>query len=130
MPSDGGGPCGRREAGGGRDVVGDLSAFGPHAGGDGAEQGAASDAEDSFDERLPLGSSECVASGEGLDSAVLLARAPLAAVEGGLGGFGGCRQDADGLKQGESVLLDPDQQMVARGQRRFECFFGRAWRPE
>ncbi len=129
MAADGGGPCGRREPGGRGDVVGDLTAFGPHAGGCGAEQGAACDAEDGFDEGLPLGFGEGVASGEDLDGAVLLARAPLAAIEDGLGGVGVCRQGADGLKQGGLVLLDLDQQVVARGPRRLECFFGRAWRP-
>ncbi len=129
MSADGGGPCGRRESGGRRNVVGDLTAFGPHAGGGSAEQGAAGDADDGFDERLPLGFGEGVPCGEDLDGAVLLARAPLAAVEDGFGGFGVCRQGADGLKQGGLVFLDLDQQVVARGPRRLECFFGRAWRP-
>lgn len=89
----------------------------------------AGDADDGFDEGLPLGFGEGVSGGKDLDDAVLLARAPLDPVDGDFGGFGAGGQGANGLKQRRLVLLDLDQQVVPGGPRRLECFFGRASRP-
>lgn len=77
MASNGGGPRGRRKVGGGRDVVGDLTAFVPHAGSGGTEQGVAGDADDGLDEGLPLGRGQGIADGKDFDGAVLLSGSPV-----------------------------------------------------
>jgi hypothetical protein len=98
MASDGVAPCSWREAGGGGEVVGDLAALIPQAGGRGSEQGVAGDADDGLDEGLPLGCSQGVADGKDLDGAVLLTGAAGVAGECGVGRAGGLGNDADGVK--------------------------------
>lgn len=98
MASDGGAPCGWGEAGGRGEVVGDLAALIPQAGGRGSEQGVAGDANDGLDEGLPLGCSQGVADGKDLDGAVLLAGAAGVACECGAGRAGGFGNAADGVE--------------------------------
>lgn len=129
MAPDGGGPCGRLESGRGREVVGDFSALVPHAGGGGAEQGTASDADDGLDEGLPVSRGEGIVDGKDFDGAVLLAGSALVPRKIGVGRRAGGGNGADGLKQVGLVLLQLDQQMVSRPTGDLERFFGSAWRP-
>jgi len=129
MPSDGGGPCGRRETGGGRDVVGDLAAFAPHARGGGAEQGVAGDADDGLDDGMPLGRGQGIAGGKDFDGAVLLAGSAVVARKRGVGGTAVGGDGADGLEQVGLVSLQLNQEMVSRVADDLERFFDSAWRP-
>ena len=98
MASDGGAPCGWREAGGGREVVGDLAALIPQAGGGGSEQGVAGDADDGLDEGMSVGRGQSVAGGKDFDSAVLLAGAAGVARKCAPGSAGAVGNDTDGVK--------------------------------
>ena len=129
MSSDGGGPFGRREAVGGRDVEGDLSALVPQAGSGGVEQGAPGDADDGLDEGLPLGLGQGVADQENLDRAIFLAGSAFVARRGGIVGNTAVGDGSDSLKQVCLVGLHLDQQMVAGVTGNLECFFDSAWRP-
>ncbi len=129
MLADNLGPGSGRESGGGGNVDGNLAAFLPQAGGGRAQQGAAGDADDGFDEGLPLGIGQGVADGEGLDGAILLAGAPFAARERGVDGGRGGGDGRNDVKQAGLVGLDLDQQVVARLPRNLEGFFDSAWRP-
>lgn len=71
--ANGGGPFPRREAVGGGEALSNFTALAPHAGGVRAEQGAASDADDSVDEGVPLGRGQSIDDGKDFDDAILLA---------------------------------------------------------
>lgn len=129
MASDGGAPCGWREAGGGGEIVGDLAALIPQAGGGGSEQGVAGDADDGLDEGMPLGCGQGVAGGKDFDGAVLLAGAAGVARKCALGSAGVVGNDADGVKQFGLIGLQLDQEVVARVAGYFEGFFDSAWHP-
>ena len=128
MASDGGGPIGRRETGGGRNIVGDLATLVPQAGGGGMEQGTPGDTDDGLDEGLPLCLDQGITDREHLDGAVFLAGAALVARERGVGGAVVGRDDAHGLEQIGLVGLQLDQEVVAGVTDNLECFFDSAWR--
>ncbi len=98
MAPDGGGPCGRLESGRGREVVGDFTALVPHAGGGGAEQGAAGDADDGLDEGLPFGRGQGIAHRKDFDGTVLLAGSAVVARNRSVGGNAVVGDGTDGLK--------------------------------
>jgi hypothetical protein len=128
MTSDDITPCGCREAGCGGDVVGDLTALVPQAGGGPAQPCVAGDADDGFDEGAPLGLGQGFADGKDFDGAMLLSRAAFVARRGGIDRVLGSDDGFDGVGEIGLIILELDQQMVARGQGGGECFFGRAWR--
>ena len=128
MASDGGGPCGRGETGGRRDVEGDLATMVPQSGGGGVEQGAAGDTDDGLDEGLPLGPGQGIADREDLDGTVLLAGPALVARERGVGRSVGVGDDAGGLEQIGLVGLHLYQEVVAGVTGNLECSFDSAWR--
>ena len=130
MRTDCGGPCGGWEAVGGRNVVGDLAAFGPQAGGSRAEQGVAGDPDDGLDEWMPLGRGQCVAGGKDVDGAILLTGPAVVAGKRSVGLDGIVSNDAGGLEQFGLIGLQLDQEMVARVAGNFECFFDSAWHPK
>ena len=99
MASNGGGPFGRRETGGGRDVKGDLATLVPQAGGGGVKQGAAGDADDGLDEGLPLGPGQGVADREDLNGTIFLAGSALTTRERSVGGSVVGGDGADGFEQ-------------------------------
>ena len=127
MAADGRPPSGGREAGGGGEVVGDLAAFVPQAGGGGSEQGVAGDPDNGLDEGMPLGCGQGFADGKDFDGAILLAGTAGVACECGLGGAGVVGNDADGFKQFGLVGLQLDEEMVARFAGDLEGFFDSAW---
>lgn len=86
------------------------------------------DADDGLDEGGPLGLGQGFADGKDLDGAVFLARSAVVLGGRGIDRVLGCGDGLDGVRQIGLIVLDLDQQMVARGQGGGECFFGRAWR--
>ena len=129
MATDGGGPRGCGETGGGRNVVGNLTAFFPHAGVGGTKQGVSRDTDDGLDERVPLGGGQGLSGGKDFDGAVLLVGSAVGPRKRGVGGDLVGRDGADGFKQIGLVGLQLDQQMVPGIARALECFFDSAWRP-
>jgi len=129
MASDGCGPCGRREVSGGRYVIGNLTAFDPHASCGGSKQSVSRDTDDGLDERMPLGRGQGVAGGKGFDGAIFLAGPAIIPrkrdVVGGIVGGDG----AGSFKQVDLVRLQLDQQMISRIADTLESFFDSAWRP-
>lgn len=78
---------------------------------------------------MPVSAGQRVADGEDIDGAVLLAVARKITRECSIlrvvaGGDGAAR-----FKQGPLVLLELGDQVIARRQRRRECFFEHAWHP-
>ena len=92
-------------------------------------EGSPGDADDGFDEGLPIGAGERVADGKDGDGAILLTASRKIAREGGIVrlAFGG--DGAGGFKQGPLVAFDLGDEMIAGRQRRREGFFGHAWHP-
>jgi hypothetical protein len=129
MSSDGVTPLGCCEVGGGREVVGDLAALIPQAGGGGSEQGVAGDADDGLDEGVPLGRDQGIADGKDFDGAVLLAGAAGVACKNGLGRADAVSNGADGVKQISLIGLQLDQEVIASVTGDFKCFFDSAWHP-
>ncbi len=66
------GPCAGTQSFGGCDVMGDLAALIPQAGGGAAQPGVTGDADDGFDEGSPLGPGQAGADGKDFDSASFL----------------------------------------------------------
>jgi hypothetical protein len=130
MPADGCGPSGCREICCGRDVEGDLPAFGPQAGCGRAQQGAAGDADDGLDVRMPLGRGQGLACGKDFDGAVLGSRPGVVARHRSVGWVGAVGNYADHIKQLGLVCLQLDQNVVSGAAGNFKCFFDSAWRPE
>ena len=122
------GPCAGAQSVGGGDVIGDLAALIPQAGGRTAHPGVAGDANNGLDEGGPLGLGQGLADRKDLGGAMLLSGPAFGLRRGGVGGgvLGG--NGADSVRQPGLVVFELDQQMVARGQGGGECFFGRAWR--
>jgi hypothetical protein len=118
-----------REVSGGRHVVGNLTAFDPHARCSGTEQGVSGDADDCLDQRLPLGRGQGVAGGKDVNGAVFLAGSGAVPRKRGIGGGIVVGDGAGGLKQVGLVRLELDQQMVPGLAGRLERFFDSAWRP-
>ena len=129
VASDGGGPYACRKAGGGRDVIGDFTAFFPKAGGGAIEQRVAGDADDGFDEGLPLGGGQGVADGKDFNSAVFLARPSGVARKVDVGRGAVCGGDANAFKQSGLVRFQLDQKMVPRIAGALKSFFDSAWHP-
>lgn len=129
MATDGGGPRGCGETGGGRNVEGNLTAFFPHASVGRTKQGVSRDTDDGLDERVPLGGGQGVSDGIHFDGAVLLAGSAGVPRKRDVGGdlVGG--DSAGGFKQIGLVGLQLDQQMVPGIVRALEYFFDSAWRP-
>lgn len=129
MATDGGGPRGSGETGGGRYVIGNFTTLAPHAGGGGSKQGVSRDTNNGLDERMPLGGGQGLRDGKHFDGAVLLTGSAVVPrkrdVGGGIvGGDGACSFKQIGL-----VGLQLDQQMVPGIARAPKCFFDSAWRP-
>lgn len=90
---------------------------------------AAGDADDGFDEGLPLGVGQGVADGEDLDGAILLTGSPVSARKCRVNVGRSGRNGQGRVKQGGLVGLHLDQQMIARLPCNLEGFFDSAWRP-
>ena len=122
------GPCAGAQSVGGGDVIGNLAALIPQAGGRTAQPGVAGDADDGLDEGCPLGLGQGLADREDFDGAMLLSGPAFVLRRGSVGGGVRGGNGADSVRQPGLVVFQLDQQMVARGQGGGECFFGRAWR--
>ena len=72
---------------------------------------------------MPLGRGQGIADGKDFDGAVLLAGSAVVARKRGVGANAVVGDGADGLKQGGLVLLQLDQEMVARVAGNLESFF-------
>lgn len=93
------------------------------------DEGSPGDADDGFDEGLPVGAGQRVADGKDADGAILLTIARMIACECGIVRLVASGDGAGGFKQGSLVALDLGDEMIARRQRRREGFFGHAWHP-
>lgn len=85
------------------------------------------DADDCFDERVPVGARQRALCGKDGDGAVLLTASRLIPRESCILhlAFGG--DGADRFKQFSLITFDLCDEMIARRQRRREGFFGHAW---
>ena len=122
------GPCAGAQSVGGGDVIGDLAALIPQAGGRTTQPGVAGDADDGLDEGGPLGLGQGLADRKDLDGAMLLPGPAFGLRRGGVGGGVPGGKGADSVRQSGLVVFQLDQQMVACGQGGGKGFFGRAWR--
>ena len=88
----------------------------------------ASDADDGLDGGRPLGLSQLLVDGEDFDGAMLLSGPAFVLGGGCVGGAARGGDGFDGVGQMGLIILELDEQVIARGQGRGEGFFGRAWR--
>ena len=89
----------------------------------------AGDADDSLDERLPLGFSQRIADRKDFDGAIFLAGPPFVPRKRGIDGSAAVGNCADGIKEVGLVRLQLDEEVVAGVAGDFKSFFDSAWRP-
>ena len=78
---------------------------------------------------MPVSAGQRVADGEDIDCAVLLTVTRKLTRKGSIFGVIAGGDGAGCFKQGPLVLLELGDQVIARRQRRRECFFEHAWHP-
>lgn len=112
----------------GRGVEGGFLASRPGSGRGGADQGAAADAHESRDEGGPFGAAQRAGWVEDLDKTVFLPVAGAVTAVVAREGLCRCGEVFEVLLQVRLVLLDLDDEVIARRLGGLECFFDSAWR--
>src|SRR3954453_15314419 len=112
----------------GRGVEGSFLAGGPGSGRGGADQGAAADAHESRDEGGPFGAAQRAGWVEDLDKTVFLPVAGAVTAVVAREGLCRCGGVFGVMLQVRLVLLDLDDEVIARRLGDLECFFDSAWR--